>query len=177
MKVGNNNFIFPAANDPLLHNDFMGNIDKEINDLIQLREAYKNMGDNKQAVQQQYSQVAPENIRNLWTEIEDEIRGMSEEQAQALISDQDYADTESSIQGLMQAEMMAIIRPRILNNPQSVEILKRQLENVRRVKKQMNAAKDQYINQMKDYTENYSDMTWKEYIEKVVKPRNKNNAQ
>lgn len=177
--MGNNNFIFPASNDPLLSNDFMGNVDKEINDLIQLREAYKNMGDKKQAVQQQYqyTQTAPTEIRNLWTEIEDELRGMSEEQAQALISDEDYAGTESQIQGMIQAEMMAIIRPRILNNPQSVEVLKKQLENVRRVKKQTNAAKDQYINQMKDYTENYSDMTWKEYIEKVVKPRSKGSAQ
>lgn len=177
--MGVNNIILPSSNDPLLGKDFMGNVDKEIQDLIQLREAYRSMDDKKNMVSQQYqyAQSAPQEIRTLWTDIEDEVRGMSEEQAQALMSDEDYINTENQIQGLIQAEMMAIIRPRILSNPQSTEILRKQLENVRRVKKASNAEKDQYISQMRDYTENYSDMTWKEYIEKVVKPKNKSAAQ
>lgn len=176
---GINNIILPSSNDPLLSKDFMGNIDKEIQALSQMRDAYRKMDENKDAVMQQYqyAQNAPQEIRNLWSDIEDEVRGMSEEQAQALVSDEDYANTEAQIQGLIQAEMMAIIRPRILGNPQSAEILKRQLENIRRVKKTMNAAKDQYINQMRDYMENYPDLTWKEYVDKVVKPQSKATVQ
>mgnify|MGYP006870574245 FL=1 len=70
----------------------------------------------------------------IWDDIDAEINPMSEEQKSRLLQDEDYVDTYTRIQDMVQSEILALVKGRIESSPEGKELLEKQLKIVRKLK-------------------------------------------
>lgn len=99
------NQVILGGGDPLLGNSMVGN---SLDEQLQLIEKYKQ---NLEAAKQLRQQVQPaqqpisQPQRMIWDEIDAEISPMSDEQKTRMLQDEDYVDTYTKIQDMVQAEI------------------------------------------------------------------------
>ena len=101
---------------------------------------------------------------NIFNEVEKEFEGLTDEQKKYVYSDDDYQRHAIAFSDLAQAELIAFIKPRLLQNETVIKLLESQRDVIRLLKKQMNAENDKRLSDFKEYTEKYSDMTYAEYL-------------
>lgn len=107
------NQVILGGGDPLLGNSMVGN---SLDEQLQLIEKYKQ---NLEAAKQLRQQVQPaqqpisQPQRMIWDEIDAEISPMSDEQKTRMLQDEDYVDTYTKIQDMVQAEILSLVKGRI----------------------------------------------------------------
>jgi len=139
--------------DPLLSNlqhNYI-NYDDKLEDLYRKKKALE-------------STSRPPNYPNIFNEIEREFEGLTEEQKVNVYSDPEYQKCAVLFTEIVQAELLNFIKPRLLQNENAVKLLEDQRDSVRLVKKQLNSENEKRLADFKDYTENYSHMTYAEYL-------------
>lgn len=93
--------------DPLLGSSMVGN---SLDEQLQLIEKYKqNLEAAKQLRQQVQPVQQPAQHRMIWDDIDAEINPMSDEQKSRLLQDEDYVDTYTRIQDMVQAEILSLV--------------------------------------------------------------------
>lgn len=118
--------------DPLLGSSMVGN---SLDEQLQLIEKYKqNLEAAKQLRQQVQPVQQPAQHRMIWDDIDAEINPMSDEQKSRLLQDEDYVDTYTRIQDMVQAGILSLVKGRIEATPEGKELLQRQLKIVRSLK-------------------------------------------
>lgn len=128
------NQVILGGGDPLLGNSMVGN---SLDEQLQLIEKYKQ---NLEAAKQLRQQVQPaqqpisQPQRMIWDEIDAEISPMSDEQKTRMLQDEDYVDTYTKIQDMVQAEILSLVKGRIEATPEGKELLQRQLKIVKKLK-------------------------------------------
>lgn len=137
-------------------------ISTKIEDLYRRRKAMEEQANHPVAQQRQQS--------NIFNELENEFEGLTDEQKMSIYSDEDYQKAELEFSQLMQAEIIAFIRPRLLNNDRAVRLLNDQKDTVRLLKRKFAADSQKRLDEFKEYTEKYSDLTFEEY-KKVISNR------
>lgn len=118
--------------DPLLGGSVLGN---SLDEQLQLLEKYKqNLEAAKQMKQQAQAvqQVVPQKL--IWDDIDTEIEPMTDEQKSRLLQDEDYMETYTKIQSMVNAEILNLVKGRIESTPEGKELLSHQLKTVRRLK-------------------------------------------
>lgn len=73
----------------------------------------------------------------IWDEIDAEISPMSDEQKTRMLQDEDYVDTYTKIQDMVQAEILSLVKGRIEATPEGKELLQRQLKIVKKLKEKI----------------------------------------
>ena len=126
------NQVFLGGSDPLLGSSV---INSNLDEQLQLIEKYKQSLEAARQMKQQIQQVQPlpQPQRLIWDEIDAEIGPMSEEQKAMLLRDNDYVDTYNRLQGLVQTEILNLVKGRIENTPEGKELLSNQLKIVKRL--------------------------------------------
>lgn len=128
------NQVILGGGDPLLGNSMVGN---SLDEQLQLIEKYKQ---NLEAAKQLRQQVQPaqqpisQPQRMIWDEIDAEISPMTDEQKTRMLQDEDYVDTYTKIQDMVQAEILNLVKGRIESTPEGKELLQRQLKIVKKLK-------------------------------------------
>ena len=131
------NQVILGGGDPLLGNSMVGN---SLDEQLQLIEKYKQ---NLEAAKQLRQQVQPaqqpisQPQRMIWDEIDAEISPMSDEQKTRMLQDEDYVDTYTKIQDMVQAEILSLVKGRIEATPEGKELLQRQLKIVKKLKEKI----------------------------------------
>lgn len=116
--------------DPLLGGSMLGN---NLDAQLQLLEKYKqSLEAAKQTMQQQAVSQQPQKL--IWDEIDLEVEPLTDEQKNMLFSDDEYAETYTLIQGMVQSEILNMVKANIERNPKGKELLQNQLKNVKRLK-------------------------------------------
>ena len=116
--------------DPLLGGSMLGN---NLDAQLQMLEKYKqSLEAAKQTMQQQAVVQQPQKL--IWDEIDLEVEPLTDEQKNMLFSDNDYAETYALIQGMVQSEILNMVKAKIESNPEGRELLQNQLKNVKRLK-------------------------------------------
>ena len=139
-----NNFVF---GDPLLYRQIVPQNNE-------LRQQLDNMNT-------QYNQL--QNTRDYLGELDSIVKGLDSDVLGILQTDETFLKYNSQIQQRMQDEILNTVKWRINNDPgiiNAVESLKTIIENARKQKEENNR---QNINEINDYIQNYSDMTFSEY--------------
>lgn len=120
------NQVILGGGDPLLGNSMVGN---SLDEQLQLIEKYKqNLEAAKQLRQQVQPAQQPVPQRMIWDEIDAEISPMTDEQKTRMLQDEDYVDTYTKIQDMVQAEILNLVKGRIEATPEGKELLQRQLK-------------------------------------------------
>lgn len=159
------NQVILGGGDPLLGNSMVGN---SLDEQLQLIEKYKqNLEAAKQLRQQAQSVQQPVPQRMIWDEIDAEINPMTDEQKARMLQDEDYVDTYTKIQGMVQAEILNLVKGRIEANPEGKELLQRQLKIVKKLKGkiiQETNKEMEMFRKFREFSKTHPEVTYEEFI-------------
>ena len=154
-----------GGGDPLLGNSMVGN---SLDEQLQLIEKYKqNLEAAKQLRQQAQSVQQPVPQRMIWDEIDAEINPMTDEQKTRMLQDEDYVDTYTKIQDMVQAEILNLVKGRIEATPEGKELLQRQLKIVKKLKGkiiQETNREMEMFRRFREFSKTHPEVTYEEFI-------------
>lgn len=159
------NQVILGGGDPLLGNSMVGN---SLDEQLQLIEKYKqNLEAAKQLRQQAQpvQQSVPQ--RMIWDEIDAEIGPMTDEQKTRMLQDEDYVDTYTKIQDMVQAEILNLVKGRIEATPEGKELLQRQLKIVKKLKGKIIQETNREMEMFKkfrEFSKTHPEVTYEEFI-------------
>lgn len=134
-----NNF-FLNQPDPLLHNGMYENIPQSI--LLQ-------------QTQQQYK----DNIG----ELDEALKSLSPASIERLSKNQRFSELNADFQTIVQQELLSLVRNKLNMNNKIQNNVKEQLDIIAETKRNIEKEKEASINEMNDYMNNYSHLTFDEY--------------
>lgn len=159
------NQVILGGGDPLLGNSMVGN---SLDEQLQLIEKYKqNLEAAKQLRQQAQSVQQPVPQRMIWDEIDAEISPMTDEQKARMLQDEDYVDTYTKIQDMVQAEILNLVKGRIEATPEGKELLQRQLKIVKKLKGkiiQETNREMEMFRKFREFSKTHPEVTYEEFI-------------
>ena len=159
------NQVILGGGDPLLGNSMVGN---SLDEQLQLIEKYKqNLEAAKQLRQQAQSVQQPVPQRMIWDEIDSEINPMTDEQKARMLQDEDYVDTYTKIQGMVQAEILNLVKGRIEATPEGKELLQKQLKIVKKLKGkiiQETNKEMEMFRKFREFSKTHPEVTYEEFI-------------
>lgn len=159
------NQVILGGGDPLLGNSMIGN---NLDEQLQLIEKYKqNLEAAKQLRQQAQpiQQSVPQ--RMIWDEIDAEISPMTDEQKTRMLQDEDYVDTYTKIQNMVQVEILNLVKGRIETTPEGKELLQRQLKIVKKLKGkiiQETNREMEMFRKFREFSKTHPEVTYEEFI-------------
>lgn len=123
------NQVILGGGDPLLGTNVSTSIDEQLQLLERQEQVLETARQQRQ--QQQLPVQQPVQQRLIWDEIDAGIEPMTNEQENMLFQDEDYVDR---LQGLVQAEILSLVKARIENTQEGKELLSQQLKIVKKLK-------------------------------------------
>lgn len=161
------NQVILGGGDPLLGNSMVGN---SLDEQLQLIEKYKQNLEAAKQLRQQVQpaqQPIPQPQRMVWDEIDAEISPMSDEQKTRMLQDEDYVDTYTKIQDMVQAEILSLVKGRIEATPEGKELLQRQLKIVKKLKSkiiQETNSEMEMFRKFREFSKTHPEVTYEEFI-------------
>lgn len=161
------NQVILGGGDPLLGNSMVGN---SLDEQLQLIEKYKQNLEAAKQLRQQVQptqQPMPQPQRMVWDEIDAEISPMSDEQKTRMLQDEDYVDTYTKIQDMVQAEILSLVKGRIEATPEGKELLQKQLKIVKKLKSkiiQETNREMEMFRKFREFSKTHPEVTYEEFI-------------
>ena len=156
------NQVILGGGDPLLGTSVVGN---NLDEQLQLLERYKQ---NLEAAKQIKQQTATAPIQKLiWDEIDSEIVPMTEEQKNMLFQDEDYVETYTRIQGMVQTELLNLVKGRIESTQEGKDLLQSQLKIVKKLKGkiiQETNREMEMFRKFREFSKQHPEVTYDEFI-------------
>lgn len=161
------NQVILGGGDPLLGNNVIGN---GIDEQIQMLERYKqNLEAARQMKQATVQTVQPQTQAQklVWDDIDSELEPMTEEQKNRLFHDEDYVDTYTKIQSMVQSEIVNLVKARIEGTPEGKELLSHQLKIVKKLKSKIiddTNREMEIFRKFKEFSKEHPEITYEEFI-------------
>ena len=153
--------------DPLLGGSVIGN---SLDEQLQLLERYKQ---NLEAAKQMKQQIQPQTTQAvpvqklIWDDIDAEVEPMTEEQKSRLFQDDDYVETYTKIQNMVNAEILNLVKSRIESTQEGKELLSHQLKTVKRLKSKIidetNREMEKF-RKFREFSKQHPAVTYEEFI-------------
>lgn len=143
-----------GANDPLLDNSVYNNTanyETNIENQIQALQAMKEQLSVRQNNIQQHQQPKNTSQPLLWDDINREVSALTDSQKETLFKDEEYASNEYSIQNLLQAELISLVKSKLQSTKEGKDLLENQLKLVQSKKKEIVANSDKEIEIFKKF--------------------------
>lgn len=103
----------------------------------------------------------------IWDDIDAEVNPMNDEQKNRLFQDQEYAETYNELQGLVQTELLNLVKARIESTDRGKDLLSRQLRIIRNIKGKIindtNREMEMFM-RFKEYSKQNPNITYEEFI-------------
>ena len=150
--------------DPLLGGSLVNN---SLDDQLQLLERYKQ---NLEAAKQMKQQMqAPQNIpqKLIWDDIDAEIEPMTSEQKNKLLQDEDYVETYTKIQSLVNSEILNLVKGKIESTQEGRDLLSQQLKIVRKLKNKIineTNKEMEVFGKFREFSKQHPEITYEEFI-------------
>ena len=153
--------------DPLLGGSVIGN---SLDEQLQLLERYKQ---NLEAAKQMKQQIQPQTTQAvpvqklIWDDIDAEEEPMTEEQKSRLFQDDDYVETYTKIQNMVNAEILNLVKSRIESTQEGKELLSHQLKTVKRLKSKIideTNREMEMFRKFREFSKQHPEVTYEEFI-------------
>ena len=158
------NQVILGGGDPLLGSSVIGN---NLDEQLQLIEKYKQSLEAAKQMKQQIPPTAPMQQKLIWDEVDAEIGPMSDEQKAMLFQDEDYVDTYTKIQNMVQNEILNLVKGRVESTPEGKELLQSQLKIVKRLKGkiiQETNREMEMFRKFREFSKQHPEVTYEEFI-------------
>ena len=138
--------IMNQMKDPIMGFNFFGNTsssprqDNGLNDLQELERQKQELSARQQLILRN-----PQSLSRtpLWDKIDEEIGGLSPEQQQEMLNDEEFADVNSKVTALVQYEQLKLVKATVEASPEGKELLQALLAAAQRVKGALQTAQKQ----------------------------------
>ena len=100
-----------------------------------------------------------------WDEIDRITSSLSDKEFNYLQGNAEFQESNATIQSILQREYLRIMRPIVENTPDGKDALDKHLTLLKRLIKSVKDEADRKDALMNEYITQYSDMSWKEFIE------------
>ena len=152
--------------DPLLGGSVIGN---NLDEQLQLLERYKQNLEAAKQMKQQLQQPTsqPTSQKLIWDDIDAEVEPMTDEQKSRLLQDEDYVETYTKIQNMVNAEILNLVKGRVESTPEGKELLSHQLKTVKRLKSKIideTNREMEMFRRFREYSKQHPGVTYDEFI-------------
>ena len=106
-------------------------------------------------------------------ELDKVMKNLDTSTVEMLNSNQEFVALNGQLQGMVQSEIMSLVKIKLNNIPNATDNIKKQLEIIDNTEKQIKKVEKQNIAELNDYMQNYSNLTFDEY--KKLKNKESNN--
>lgn len=151
--------------DPLLGSSMLGN---NIEEQLQLLDRYRQNLENAKNIKQQIQQ-APQRL--IWDDIDLELQPMSDEQKSILFQNEEYVETYTRIQGLVNAEILNLVKAKIESTQEGNELLRNQLKILRKLKGKIiedTNREMEMFRRFKEFSKHNPEVTYDEFIKNNI---------
>lgn len=158
------NQVILGGGDPLLGSSVIGN---SLDEQLQLIEKYKQNLEAAKQLRQQTQPIQQPAQRLIWDEVDAEITPMTDEQKAMLLQDEDYVDTYTKIQTMVQNEILNLVKSRIESTPEGKELLQSQLKIVKKLKGriiQETNREMEMFRKFREFSKTNPEVTYEEFI-------------
>jgi hypothetical protein len=129
----------------------------------QMTDMYANFY-KQQLIKEMQQQQNPMNQSKDWMEELDKVmKNLDTSTVEVLNTNQEFLQLSGQLQGMVQAEIMALVKMKLNNYPNAIENIKKQLEIIDNTDKQIKKTEKQNLADLNDYMQNYSNLTFDEY--------------
>ena len=158
------NQVILGGGDPLLGSSVVGN---SLDEQLQLIEKYKQNLEAAKQLRQQAQPIQQPTQRLIWDEVDAEITPMTDGQKAMLLQDEDYVDTYTKIQTMVQIEILNLVKSRIESTPEGKELLQSQLKIVKKLKGkiiQETNREMEMFRKFREFSKTNPEVTYEEFI-------------
>lgn len=151
--------------DPLLGSSMLGN---NIEEQLQLLDRYRQNLENAKNMKQQIQQ-APQRL--IWDDIDLELQPMSDEQKSILFQNEEYVETYTRIQGLVNTEILNLVKAKIESTQEGNELLRNQLKILRKLKGKIiedTNREMEMFRRFKEFSKHNPEITYDEFIKNNI---------
>lgn len=151
--------------DPLLGSSMLGN---NIEEQLQLLDRYRQNLENAKNMKQQIQQ-APQRL--IWDDIDLELQPMSDEQKSILFQNEEYVETYTRIQGLVNTEILNLVKAKIESTQEGNELLRNQLKILRKLKGKIiedTNREMEMFRRFKEFSKHNPEVTYDEFIKNNI---------
>lgn len=141
------------------------------NGQLQLPERYKQNPEAAKQMKQQARQPMPQQSippqKLIWDDIDAEAEPMTDEQKGRLLQDEDYVETYTKIQNMVNAGILNPVKGRIESTPEGKEPLSHQLKTVKGLKSKIIDETDremEMFRRFREYSKQHPGVTYDEFI-------------
>lgn len=117
------------------------------------------LGDKDTSMYQYYQQFMQQNQpMDYYKNLENELQSLSNDEINELLNFKPYIESNNALSILVQAEVLNLVRGKINSNPEVINNVIGSIKEFKNIKKK---EEDNF----KDYIKNYSELSYKEYLE------------
>lgn len=117
------------------------------------------LGDKDTSMYQYYQQFMQQNQpMDYYKNLENELQSLSNDEINELLNFKPYIESNNALSILVQAEVLNLVRGKINSNPEVINNVINSIKEFKNIKKK---EEDNF----KDYIKNYSELSYKEYLE------------
>ena len=95
--------------------------------------------------------------------LDSEMKNLDNSTVERLSTNEQFSTLNAQLQGLIQMELMNLVKFKINANPDAVANIKQQMEIMKNTSQQVKNEEKQNINELNDYLQNYSHLSFNEY--------------
>lgn len=112
----------------------------------------------------QFNREIPQTIIKDWIgELDNVTKNLEPSVIENLNRNKDFAELRDSLQGMVQEEIMNLVKGRLNGYPIVVDNVKKQINLIKSISSETKEEERQNMNELNDYMKNYSHMTFDEY--------------
>lgn len=104
-----------------------------------------------------------ESVKDWLSELDSEMKGLDDTTVEALNSDIEFSSLNSQLQGMIQKELINVVKMKINANSDAVGLIRKQIDIMRSVSQKVRSEEKQSMNELNDYLKNYSHLSFNEY--------------
>lgn len=155
------NNIFLGGGDPLLGGSAVTPVDydQRIADLQQMQQRLE--AQKQQQIQHRQAQSQSP----VWDEIEKLTADFSDREFAIVNQDEEFQQSQQAILAILQREQMRMMRPIVEGTQDGKKALEGHLALIRQLKKKAAREADRNMELFNEYTQNYSDMSYKDFLQ------------
>ena len=165
--------IFYHNEDPLLYQRANSPIFQEGQTVnpSQMTDVYANLY-KQQLIKEMQQQNIPQQ-KDWIGELDKVMKNLDTSTVEMLNSNQEFVALNGQLQGMIQSEIMSLVKIKLNNVSNVTENVKKQLEIIDDTERQIKKVEKQNMAELNDYMQNYSNLTFDEY--KKLKNKDNNN--
>lgn len=100
----------------------------------------------------------------VWDEIDSIVSGMSDQELEMMNSNEEYRESSSAVQAILQREYLRIMRPIVEATKDGKDALDKHLTLIKRLRKSAREAVNRKYSLMDEYLDRYSHMPFDEFM-------------